>query len=609
MEKRNIIVLGLSQHGKSTFLNDLVQFQGGHQSASVGDGTSRCTSMPEVYEIFSPGEPTYILGCAPLPTTSPKDSQSEHTAEASDEVRRNYWKTLKKADDYDPLTHKLEPVELGRNLVSGQNLGMRWLSNAAALMVFGNPAARVVADVREVNRLLDAVAGASAEQSPIGMPIQISALDTPGLDDSKGEDDAHIEHVITKVLEMKTLSGLVMVSKCGCPITPAWQAQVLRYWNLFPMLRSQWIFVHTKADPMAIGAKERRTTSSFESMATERSRFVNDTLAVLTGDKDFQAAHLFVESDYEEYPALKAYLAEQQNMLFTLIANFSPVSIDDLPFEKGPTLLAIDRSLISALDSTINAFVAAITEVHKDIGMLMQLRTAQAEERKGLDSSISKLQLQLQDVDHDGDLDLVQYVQCPWYWFSHPTAKVDFVTQHAKYKVTVTDMSGYNRTYLQKEYVNQTELPDTDGLKKLEVGLKVPHVFTRLSGKIVVSSKSRDVYAEKISILKKQLASEQGLLKVMVGTHEAAQMNLGVKNEVAKVTELREKTARAMKTFLSTPWPLSTWKVIQPFYEEYKKIGGMEAHVMLRKFQHQWQKYIEETGLDVGFEITDIADR
>ena len=47
LEKRNIIVLGLSLHGKSTLLNDLVQFQGGHQSASVGDGSARCTLVPE----------------------------------------------------------------------------------------------------------------------------------------------------------------------------------------------------------------------------------------------------------------------------------------------------------------------------------------------------------------------------------------------------------------------------------------------------------------------------------------------------------------------------------------------------------------------------------
>ena len=93
--------------------------------------------------------------------------------------------------------------------------------------------------------------------------------------------------------------------------------------------------------------------------------------------------------------------------------------------------------------------------------------------------------------------------------------RAEFVTKHAKYSVTCIDTSGYRHTYLVKDYVKQHDLPDTPGLKMFKIGVKVPHMFTSLRGKIVVSSKSQDVHAEKIAILREQLAREKENLKNM----------------------------------------------------------------------------------------------
>jgi len=134
-------------------------------------------------------------------------------------------------------------------------------------------------------------------------------------------------------------------------------------------------------------------------------------------------------------------------------------------------------------------------------------------------------------------------------------------------------------------------------------------MFTSLRGKIVVSSKSHDVHAEKIASLREQLAREKENLENMSQSQRCAQENLGVKSQAAATTELREKTARAMKNFLSTPWPLSTWKAMLPFYDAYRKEGGMESKVMIRTFQHHWQKRMEEIGQVLDFQITDVADR
>merc|ERR1712048_2532 len=140
-----------------------------------------------------------------------------------------------------------------------------------------------------------------------------------------------------------------------------------------------------------------------------------------------------------DYPALQAHLAEQHNELYTLVANFSPVFIDNLPYQKGPSVIATDQALLSALDSTINAFTAAITEVNEDVGRLMSLRSTQTKERESFDRRIQQLSLEISEIDHDGPIDVVKHVSCPWFWVHYPSDEVQIVTKHAKFKVSVID--------------------------------------------------------------------------------------------------------------------------------------------------------------------------
>merc|ERR1712048_741484 len=291
-----------------------------------------------------------------------------------------------------------------------------------------------------------------------------------------------------------------------------------------------------------------------------------------------------------DYPALQAHLAEQHNELYTLVANFSPVFIDNLPYQKGPSVIATDQALLSALDSTINAFTAAITEVNEDVGRLMSLRSTQTKERESFDRRIQQLSLEISEIDHDGPIDVVK---------------------HVKFKVSVIDTSGYKRTYLEKEFTDVVDVPDSeDGIKIVKVGVIVRHYFTILRGKIVVSSESRDVHADKITTKKRDKQHLDEQLAIMVQGHEKAQEQLAVKNDLAVTTQLREKTARAMKTFLSIPWPLTTWKDMRPFYEKYQQEGGvMDSQVMLMTFQQLWMTHLEKTGQHLDFEITDVCQK
>lgn len=580
---RNVIVLGLSQHGKTTFMNGLQEYQGGHRSGdgAVGDGTSRCTERPSIYHLHAPGKPTMMLSYTPLFDPSKVDmiaKVDEQDLEKLDAARRKFWKDRQRDDeDFQANVMPLNPCQIGCNLIDGAG---RLLG-----MAFFGPSALPVLEECLVSELA------------------ICALDTPGIEDSKGQDDEHIEAVISAVLDMETLSGLVMVTKCGCPITPAWKSQVSRYWNLFPMMKSQWIFVHTNADPYASSNPQRRKQSSFETASQDRSDVVNAAMRELTGYEEFDAAHIFVESDVEDRECLGSFLAHQHNMLFTLVCNFSPVNVQTLTFEKGPALLAMDARLISALESTIDAVTATLLEVDKELGMLLKLRNANAQGRSGLDISLQTVQNNLGELDHGGIVQEVKYVSRPWRFWYYPEASVQMDTQHSKYEVSIIDTEGTGLKHVSTQVA--VDLPD--GKKRLRIDVQLPHVFRNLAGKIVVTSKSTDVYELRIADLKHQKEDLGRQFAAMMRSHEAAEDLLAVKSKHAASADRRHKTAQAAKQFVSSPWPMHTWKAMKPFYEEFKGVGSPDAHGLVTCFQHWWVRFLAADDVDLGFQPEEIV--
>lgn len=617
---RNIIVLGLSQHGKTTFMNGMLAFQGGCRDGDgrVGNGTTRCTEFPSIYNFHEPGQPTMVLGYQRLPHSKASDVGDDVVL--LDTARRDYWKSLKKNSDFEANIHKQGPCVLGRNLIDGANVGKRFRNPfrfrlRKSLRRRAGDASDSEDDLPlpiwcyasqlDANPYVAPAAAAPANDEP-AQPIAIRALDTPGIEDSKGQDDEHIERVIDMVLEMETLSGLVMVTKCGCPITPAWKSQVSRYWRLFPMMQSQWIFVHTCADPYAKHNLQRRTESSFESASMERIGVVNEAMRELTGVEDFDAAHIFVESDVEDEECLAAYLAEQHNALFTLVCNFSPVQIQTLSFTKGPALLAIDARVSSALMSTIDAVTATLLEMDEDLGKLLELRNFNAEERASLENELQMTAIQLDEVNHEGMIDVVRYVSKSWGLFRYPSSSVELTTKHANFEISVIDTSGYETTYLEKVSTEILQQHD-DGRQRLKICVRVPYLFTSLAGKVVAGSKSCDVNSSKIQTLKVKKAELESALYVMKQGHATAEEMLAAKTENAGQADRRHKTAQAVKQFVKSPWPMSVWKTMKPFYDEFKGQADIDDRMLLARFQFWWMHFIAQSRAELDFEPIDIT--
>jgi hypothetical protein len=435
--------------------------------------------------------------------------------------------------------------------------------------------------------------------------IQICALDTPGVEDNKGEDDEHIEKVIEMVLELESLSGLAMVTKCGHPITPAWKSQVLRYYQLFPMMKAQWVFIHTNADPCALNSPSRRKTSSFEEHAIRRRKLVDEAMLDLTGDPHFGAAHIFIESDVQPMQlvgeGLKSYMAQQHNTLYTLIANFSPVRISNLPFCKGPKLLAIDSALVSALDASINAITATLSEYKKDIAELVKLRNNHQKERESLEKKVSDMGFEIARYDHEGFEDVVMHVnQERRFWnFARDTKTV--IAKHADFQVAITDISGYEKFYLVEEREKRQTQPLPDGAVALTITVCVRWIWTKLKGKIVVRSPSRLVHATTIAKKKGLLAAASAELAQVKERQQEKEKELLCKEHKESETLRRHNTAMAVKTFLNAAWSVKVWRAMKPFYHQCTP--STDSTTLMNTFMTTWLTWRAATKQEpLGFE-------
>lgn len=587
IEKRGVIVLGLSQHGKTTFMNGLKELQKGSilGHGAVGDGSQRCTVEPEIFQLHQADMPTRFLRFNQLPERKPSGSGDR------DAQLREYWEYLSESRDY------VSDLALGGCVVSGGGLLAGPRVDRSFGQVTGQVAMRMLGtfnywmtgqgqEAREAES--GSQPGAPETEAPA---LQLVALDTPGVEDSKGEDDDNMMKIIDKVIEMGELTGIVMVSKCGHPITPTWKEQVKRYYSQFPMLASQWIFVHTSADPYAKSSPHRRDRSSFETAMSERFALVHEAMREVTGDKEFAAAHIFIEADTYRAEPLRSYMAQQHNALYSIVASFKPVTISELPFQKGPKLLKMNGLLLSALETNIDSTQATLKELKHDHAELYKMKEEHSKQTAVLRATIREKDLKLFEYDNDAAVDAVGYISETWQFFSWSRGEVELTSKHANYTLSVVDQSGYP---VSKAAVENVEILATqdDGCKQVRVRAVMKQNWSSLNAKVVLSSKMRDVRSAEIDLLKAALAPLRKQLEAIQKDHDREEKLLEGKDDSMRQTTLRYETCRRMKDFINMAWSCETYRGMSAYYQQASDpTHTLSAAELVELFRIQWWGY------------------
>ncbi|KAG0372051.1 hypothetical protein BGX24_000806 [Mortierella sp. AD032] len=210
---------------------------------------------------------------------------------------------------------------------------------------------------------------------------QFDLFDTPGLNDTNGEDEVHV-NTIFRALKRLDKIHLVLVMVGPNPFTPSFQTALKCYMDVFPEFQGVIAFIHTKVD--YTGLHPQRT--DFHRKLEEK----NSLLHEIMGRSNCQ--HFVIDCDFESTKPIRTSITLNTIRRILSLAPYNePVSINKHSLHKTPKMMAMDRIIINKYSAMIEAIVMTLSTKDTLQGSILQqvyelktkLNTLRAEKRDG----------------------------------------------------------------------------------------------------------------------------------------------------------------------------------------------------------------------------------
>ncbi|KAG9062152.1 hypothetical protein KI688_006484 [Linnemannia hyalina] len=179
----------------------------------------------------------------------------------------------------------------------------------------------------------------------------IHLYDTPGLNDTNGQDEVHIASII-KSLQTAGSIHLVLVIVGNSPFTPGFQSALECYMEVFPEFQGVIAFVHTKFDYVNLHPLRKDKISGMD----ERKEKLHEIMGRPS------CKHFVIDCDFEATKPIRRCITQNiiREILMEAKTNL-PVSIGTETVRKTPKMKAVDRIVINKY----NAILIATTETLK----------------------------------------------------------------------------------------------------------------------------------------------------------------------------------------------------------------------------------------------------
>lgn len=263
---RNALVVGVTQSGKSTFLNTVAQHCGVAASHAVGDGLFSCTKTCAIQKFT-----TYAKSCN-IPTGKDGDSP--------DKILEQFFDN----DSYEAVVEEHKKLQ-----------------------------------------------------------FNVTLIDTPGLDDSDGNDETVITEIAQAIQQQESLSCVVLVLKKTTTFTATVREKIKYYLQLLQNYQSSVLIVHTAWSPL-------------EEDYTNQKRKRQEIIEMELGG--VRATHFFIDlvvaTDRRNKPWIehcKALRSDALNSILSHISNCEQRESKDVLIPKTAWLTACDDKLKAALDA------------------------------------------------------------------------------------------------------------------------------------------------------------------------------------------------------------------------------------------------------------------
>ncbi|KAF9163899.1 hypothetical protein BGX21_008626 [Mortierella sp. AD011] len=168
---------------------------------------------------------------------------------------------------------------------------------------------------------------------------RFNIFDTPGLNDTYGQDESHI-YKILQVMSLAQHIDLVIITIREAAFTPQYQNVLQTYFHVFPELKDNVVFVHTKADYVDLHPLAEKSRLNRE----ERDRKIH---AIMERER---CTHFRIDCDLDTNKLVRVCMTQHVIKEILDLATFNkPVIWRSRTMRKTPRMREIDHAVAEIL--------------------------------------------------------------------------------------------------------------------------------------------------------------------------------------------------------------------------------------------------------------------
>ncbi|KAI8596713.1 hypothetical protein EDD21DRAFT_408154 [Dissophora ornata] len=302
----NILLLGQTQAGKSTFLQGVRRYADPAcdvDTGSIGNGNQSHTSDVKMQEVE---------------TTFPRHLVYE-TEDGQEEQKSSLFSPFRLLS-YMPF--------LSETFGSSRRVDVESLIGNCTLQEYRARIERTEGlEIRQVEQY-------SYPETTIRV------FDTPGLEDTNHQDERNVASILTSLSKENAIHLVLIVISRGTPLTPGLQEALKTYSNIFRAMNGLMAVVHTHFEYRLQHPDDRKS-----------STFIKARKADLNAIMGREMTHFLLDCDLDEDRAIHIYLRQRTIREILLMATFNiPVPLNTMQLYKTKKMREVDMLIAREQD-------------------------------------------------------------------------------------------------------------------------------------------------------------------------------------------------------------------------------------------------------------------
>ncbi|KAF9901863.1 hypothetical protein EC991_005597 [Linnemannia zychae] len=282
----------------------------------------------------------------------------------------------------------------------------------------------------------------------------IHIFDTPGLNDTNGQDEIHIASII-KSLKTAGSIHLVLVIVGNSPFTPGFTSALKCYMEVFPEFQGVIAFVHTKFDYVNLHPLRKDKIAGM----VERKKNLHDIMGRQS------CKHYVIDCDLEMTKPIRICITQNtiRQILMEAKTNL-PVSIGTDTVRKTPKMKVVDKAVINKY----NAILTATNETLKSKNSEQSAATSRIAE---LDTRVNDaLATEKEMTNYVRTYDTSDYIFIDERSFDQPWSLLFSERRHVM--SLPTQEHTIRQVIVHQEHIDIKEMSGGDGHKYWEIDFK-----------------------------------------------------------------------------------------------------------------------------------------